>query len=338
MGQKEPGLRILVTGGQGFVGGALARALVRNRNYRVSATVRRPAPDLEALGVQVITADLGDRQACFRATRAQDLVFHTAAKAGVWGVYSDYHIINVDATAFLVEGAIEHGVRHFVHTSSPSVTFAGHSSLQEDESAPYSSAPMNPYCLTKILAEKLVLGAHDSGRMRTLALRPHLIYGPGDPHLLPRVFEAAEKGRLVRIGDGSNWVDVTHIDDVVGAHLAVLGHLDDLTPWGKPYLITSGRPIQLWDWLDEILQWKGLPPVKRSLGLRPAVALGWMSEWIFRLLSLSGEPPLTRFSALQLACSHTYSIEQARTLLGFRPGIDPYGPFDEQFALSQGTV
>lgn len=338
MGQKESGLRILVTGGHGFVGGALVRALIRSGGHRVSATVRRPAPELEALGVHVISADLTERQACFRATSGQDLVFHTAAKAGVWGSFADYHSINVDATAFLLEGAREHGVRYFVHTSSPSVTFAGHSSLQEDESAPYSPQPMNPYCFTKILAEKLVLSAHNSERLHTLALRPHLIYGPGDPHLLPRVFEAAERGRLLRIGDGSNWVDVTHIEDVVRAHMAVLEHLEDLEAWGKPYLITSGKPLQLWKWLDQLLLWKGLPPVRRSLGQRPAVALGSVVEWIYRLLSLSGEPPLTRFSALQLGCSHTYSIEEARRRLGFEPSVDPYAPFDEQFTSSQGST
>lgn len=328
----ESSLRILVTGGQGFLGNALARALVKAGYTSVCATARRAEPGLEKLGVRVLHADLRDREAALSVTRGQDLIFHTAAKAGVWGAFSEYHAINTLATNYLLEGARENGVGYFVHTSSPSVTFQGHSEIDADESAPYSAKPLNSYCFTKIQSERSVLTANQEQGLRTLALRPHLIYGPGDPHLLPRVFEAASKGRLVRVGDGLNRVDVTHISDCVAAHMAVLDRLDQPEIWGKPYFVTSGRPILLWEWLGEILAWKGLPPVGRAVGQRTAVRLGGLLELVYRLLRLRGEPRLTRFSALQLGCSHTYSIERAKRLLGYTPEVDPYSPFDIQFA------
>lgn len=327
-------MRILVTGGQGFLGGALVRGLLAHRYTaaEITVTARRPAPDLEALGVKVARVDLRQREAAIEVTRDVELIFHTAAKAGVWGDFSEYHAINVDATNHLLEGAQRHGVRYFVHTSSPSVTFPGHCEIDVDESSPYAKNPLNPYCLTKIAAEKAVLAADHPDGLRTLALRPHLIYGPNDPHLLPRVFDAASRGRLIRVGDGLNRVDVTHIDDTVAAHLAVLSRLGDPEIWAKPYFITSGQPVLLWDWLDRLLFWKGLPPCRHALALRPAVALGTLMEWVYRLLRVRREPRLTRFSALQLGCSHTYSIERARRLLGYAPAVDPYSDFDRQFA------
>lgn len=330
-------MKILVTGGQGFLGNALVRALVQAGYDQVSATARRAEPELERLGVRLIHADLRDREAALAATADQDLIFHTAAKAGVWGAFSEYHAINSLATSYLLEGARLHGSRYFVHTSSPSVTFAGHSEIDVDESAPYSAKPLNPYCFTKIQAERMVLQGDGEAGLRTLALRPHLIYGPGDPHLLPRVFEAASARRLVRVGDGMNRVDVTHIDDCVAAHMAVLSRLEDSEIWGKPYFLSSGRPVLLWDWIGHLLAWKGLPPVRRAIGARTAVRLGGLLEVVYRLLRLKGEPRLTRFSALQLGCSHTYSIEQARRLLGYSPQVDPNSPLEEQFAMPRGS-
>lgn len=332
MGQENRQLKILVTGGQGFVGGALVRALVDRGFTQVAATARRDAPELEALGVEVVRADLTSQEACRRALRGRELIFHTAAKAGVWGDEQSYHAINVEATQYLLEAAASWGCQYFVHTSSPSVTFRGYSVLNKDESAPYSAEPLNAYCRTKIASERAVLTERS---LKTLALRPHLIYGPGDPHLLPRVFEAAQSGRLARIGDGGNFVDITHIDDVVQAHLAVLSRLEQEQIWGRPYFITSGKPVRLWSWLAHILKWKQLPPIRKTVSLPVAVRMGRALERVYRALRLSGEPPLTEFSALQLGCSHTYSIAQARGLLGYEPQVAPYDDFDAQFELGK---
>lgn len=331
MGEKARSLRILVTGGQGFLGGALVKALVSLGFENVAATARREAPELEALGVEVLRADLTDFDQVEACCADRDVVFHTAAKAGVWGSEESYEAINVQATYHLLGAARDHGVRYFIHTSSPSVTFQGHDSLDETEEAPYGFHPYNAYCRTKIDSERAVLSAHEPGVFHTLALRPHLIYGPGDPHLLPRVFEASRSGRLVRVGNGENWVDVTHITDTVSSHLCCLARRESEEIWGEAYFITSGRPIKLWDWLGRILQWKDLSPVKRGVPLKLATFLGWLIENVYRALGKESEPPLTLFSALQLGTHHTFSIEKARRLLGYAPQIDPYAGFDRQF-------
>lgn len=330
MGEETRSLRILVTGGQGFLGGTLVKALCDLGFTSVGATARRDAPELERLGVEVVPADLTQKDDVLRATRGRDLIFHTAAKAGVWGSEESYRSINVDATYHLLEGAKANGVRYFIHTSSPSVTFQGHDAQNENEEAPYGFRPYNAYCRTKIESERAVLSYQKD--FKTLALRPHLIYGPGDPHLLPRVFEASRAGRLIRVGDGTNLVDVTHVRDAVAAHLSALERREEEEIWGQAYFITSGQPISLWGWLQEILVWKGLPPISKSLNRRVAVFLGWALESVYRFLGREKEPPLTKFSALQLGSSHTYSIEKARTLLGYTPRIAPHSDFEAQFS------
>lgn len=330
MGEETRSLRILVTGGQGFLGSTLIKALCELGFVSVRATARRDAPELERLGVEVVRADLTQKPDVLRATQDRDLIFHTAAKAGVWGCEESYRAINVDATYHLLEGAKTNGVRYFIHTSSPSVTFQGCDSENETEDAPYAFRPYNAYCRTKIESERAVLSYQRE--FRTLALRPHLIYGPGDPHLLPRVFEAAQRGRLVRVGDGTNLVDVTHVRDAVAAQLQVLARREDDEIWGQAYFITSGQPISLWAWLQEILAWRGLPPITKSVNRRMAALIGWALENLYRCLGRRAEPPLTRFSALQLGSSHTYSIERARTLLGYEPVVSPYCDFNSQFS------
>ncbi|MFA7478944.1 MAG: NAD-dependent epimerase/dehydratase family protein [Vulcanimicrobiota bacterium] len=328
MGQETRSLRILVTGGQGFLGGNLVRALVALGFEQVAATVRREAPELSQLGVEVVGADLTVAEQAIAATRNRDFIFHTAARAGVWGDYQSYHAINVEATRNLLTGASQHGARYFVHTSSPSVTFQGVSAELKTETEPYGRRPLNPYCATKIEAERLVF-EKDWG-FKVMALRPHLIYGPGDPHLLPRVYEAARRGRLVRVGNGLNQVDVTHIVDAVGSQLGALAHRERDEMWGEAYFISSGVPVRLWAWIAHLLQWRGLPPVKRCLPVSLAYGLGALLEILYRLKK-TGEPPLTRFSALQLGLSHTFSIEKARRRMGYAPRVHPYSPFPEQF-------
>lgn len=330
MGEETRSLRLLVTGGQGFLGGTLVKALCELGFSAVAATTRREAPELEKLGVEVVRADLCSRDDVFRATRDRDVIFHTAAKAGVWGSEASYHSTNVEATHHLLDAAEENGVRYFIHTSSPSVTFQGHDCQSEDERAPYGARPFNAYCRTKIESERAVLSRN--GNLRTLALRPHLIYGPGDPHLLPRVFEASKAGRLVRVGDGSNQVDVTHVRDAVASQLNALENRHREEIWGEAYFITSGIPISLWSWLQEILLWKGRPPISKGVNRRFAVFLGWALERFYGILRLEREPPMTQFSALQLGWSHTYSIEKARVLLGYEPQVRPHSDFEMQFS------
>jgi nucleoside-diphosphate-sugar epimerase len=207
----------LITGGTGFLGRHLVdRLLAQDRAVAVLA--RRPAPDLTARGVRVITADLADEEAVRSACCGIETVFHVAAKVGVWGRYRDFHRANVLGTRAVLAGCRAHGVQRLVFTSTPSVVYNGRDLAGADESLPLTTRCPAAYPLTKAIAEREVLAAN-SPELRTVALRPHLIWGAGDPHLVPRIIAQARAGRLRIVGTGRNRVDMVHVHNAVDAHL-----------------------------------------------------------------------------------------------------------------------
>ncbi|HYP15969.1 MAG TPA: NAD-dependent epimerase/dehydratase family protein, partial [Opitutus sp.] len=230
----------------------------------------------------------------------------------------------------LLEGARASGVRHFVHTSTPSVVYNGRDLAGADESLPLTTECPSPYPLTKAIAEREVLAA-DSDSLRTIALRPHLIWGVGDPHLVPRVLARARGGRLRIVGSGRNCVDMVHVENVVDAHLLAEAALASASPMGQPkrgaaaagraYFITNGEPVVLWEWINELLVALGEKTVTRRLPLRAASALGTVGETVWRAFRLGGEPPMTRFVAAELAKDHWFDIAAARRDLGYVPRI-----------------
>ena len=321
----------LVTGGTGFLGRHLVdRLLAQGRAVTVLA--RRPAPDLAARGARVITADLIDRDAVGSACRGIGTVFHVAAKVGVWGPYRDYFQANVLGTRAVLAGCRTHGVRRLVFTSTPSVVYHGRDVAGADESLPLTTRCPAAYPLTKAIAERDVLAAN-SPDLQTIALRPHLIWGADDPHLVPRVIAQARAGRLRIIGSGRNRVDMVHIHNAVDAHLLAelaLGGLcnvirDKMVPAqaaaGRAYFITNGEPVVLWDWINDLLRALDLPPVTKRLPVGAAGAIGGICEVLWRLLPLAGEPPMTRFVARELATDHWFDIRAARRDLGYAPRV-----------------
>ena len=319
----------LVTGGTGFLGRHLVeRLLAAGRSVTVLG--RTPAPDLERRGVRFISASLADpahHAAIAAACAGIETVFHVAAKVGVWGHYDDFFRTNVLGTRALLDGARAHGVRQFIYTSSPSVVYNGRALANADESLPLTTACPSPYPLTKAIAEGEVLAAN-SATLRTVALRPHLIWGVGDPHLVPRVLARARAGRLRIVGDGLNQVDMVHVENATDAHLLaeqalatcnLLGYKMD--PTGRAYFITNGEPVRLWDWINALLTALGEPPVTRRLSLRTASTLGAVCESLWRALPLRGEPPMTRFIAAELAKDHWFNLSAARRDLGYTPRI-----------------
>jgi nucleoside-diphosphate-sugar epimerase len=319
----------LVTGGTGFLGRHLVeRLLAAGRSVTVLG--RTPTPDLERRGVRFISASLADpahHAAIAAACAGIETVFHVAAKVGVWGHYDDFFRTNVLGTRALLDGARTHGVRQFVYTSSPSVVYNGRALANADESLPLTTACPSPYPLTKAIAEREVLAAN-SATLRTVALRPHLIWGVGDPHLVPRVLARARAGRLRIVGDGLNQVDMVHVENATDAHLLaeqalatcnLLGYKMD--PAGRAYFITNGEPVRLWDWINALLTALGEPPVTRRLSLRTASTLGAVCESLWRTLPLRGEPPMTRFIAAELAKDHWFDLSAARRDLGYSPRI-----------------
>lgn len=312
---------VLVTGGTGFLGRRLVeRLLAAGRSVTVLA--RNPAPELAARGVRFVPVSLDDAAAVQAACAGIETVFHVAAKVGVWGRYDDFHRTNVLGTRALLAGAREQGVRRFVHTSTPSVVYNGLDLAGADESLPLTTDCPSAYPLTKAIAEGEVLAAN-SADLRTVALRPHLIWGVGDPHLVPRILARARAGRLRVVGSGVNRVDMVHVENAVDAHLQAERALADpqsAAP-GRAYFITNGEPIVLWEWINGLLTALGEPPISRRISLGAAKTIGAACEFAWRVLPLRGEPPMTRFVAAELAKDHWFDISAARRDLGYSPRV-----------------
>lgn len=318
------GSRYAVIGGGGFVGKALAKALLAQGCTVVSIS-RGSYPELGALGIECIKADIGygcDRW--WQALKGCDGVFHTAAKVDMWGGYDGFFRANVLGTRNVIEACRRAGVNRLVFTSSPSVVHDGNDLCGVDESYPYPEHFDAFYPMTKAQAEQEVLRADVAGGLRTVALRPHLIWGPGDTHLVPTILERARAGRLRRIGRGENVVDVTHIDDCVQAHLCAMRTLETSPDkaGGKAYFISQGDPVNMWRWINQILEANSLDPVAKSLPTRVAMAAAFVMEGVSRVLRVVGieaKPLLTRFLVSEMATSHYFSIKNAKADLGYLP-------------------
>ncbi len=313
-------MTVLVTGATGFLGRYVVEQLVA-RGEQVRALVRRPACELQQLGVEIALGDLRERDKVIEACRGITTVYHVAAVAGIWGPWSQYFSINVEGTRHVLAGCREQGVQKLIYTSSPSVTFAGGDQSGIDESAPYPERWLCHYPHTKAIAEREVLAAHGPG-LATCALRPHLIWGPRDGHLVPRLIERARFGQLRQVGAGKNLVDMIYVENAAEAHLQAADALAaDSSVGGKAYFLSQGEPVNCWDWINELLALVQLPPVRRSVPLSVAYALGAMLETVYRLLRKNDEPRMTRFLALQLGRDHYFNIDAARRDLGYQPTV-----------------
>ena len=276
---------------------------------------------LDALGVETVQADLRHREETMDACRGIDVVFHVAGVAGMAGPWDYFCGINVWGTRYLVDGCLKHGVGRLVYTSSPSVTFDGGDQRGVDESAPYARRWLCHYAHTKALAERHVLAANGLEGLLCLRLRPHLIWGPRDRHLVPRLVERARRGRLRRVGDGANLIDMVYVENAADAHLLAADALIPGSPVaGRAYFISQGEPVNCWQWIDEILALAGLPPVSRSISLAAAWRIGAVCEAIYAVLRRKTDPPMTRFLAAQLA-SRITTILPARADFGYWPQV-----------------
>jgi nucleoside-diphosphate-sugar epimerase len=314
-------LTCLVTGAGGFLGQYIVEQLVA-RGDTVRALVRRNVRALDAMGVECVHGDIRELGDVKRACRDVDVVYHVAAVAGIWGPWKHYYETNVLGTKNVISGCIHGGVTRLVFTSSPSVTFAGRDQCDVDESTPYPRRWLAHYPHTKAIAEQMVLEANSQHYLKTCALRPHLIWGPGDRHLIPRLIERARSGRLRQVGDGKNRIDAVYVENAAAAHLLAADAIQPRSPaCGKPYFITNGEPVNCWQWINEILQVGGVPPVKRRISLSAAYTAGAMMEGLWTVLRRGHEPPMTRFLAAQLGTSHYFDISAARRDLGYEPRV-----------------
>src|SRR5438876_8627871 len=313
-------MKALVAGGGGFRGRHIVKKLLV-RGDRVRILGRRSHPDLEARGVEMVRADLQDSVAVERACLGMDAVFHVAASTGYWGSWDSYYGPNVIGTQNVLDGCWKAGVRKLIYTSTPSVVSARGNLEHVDERVPYQDRFECPYPATKAQAERLVLKANGVDGLLTVSVRPHLIFGPGDPHLLPRIIERGRNGRLIQVGDGTNKVDTVYVENAADAHLLAADRLGQSPIDGHAYFISQGAPVVLWVWINMILERLGLPRVRRKMSYRTARTVGAVLEIVYTVFQLGGEPRMTRFLADQLATPHYFDISKARRELGYEPRI-----------------
>lgn len=313
-------MRVLVTGGGGFIGGAVCRALLA-RGDEVTAFQRSAAPELERLGARVIRGCITDAAGLGSATRGMDAVIHTAAKAGLAVCYDDFYRPNVIGTGNVIAACLENGVRKLVFTSSPSVTHADGDVEGGDESLPYAERYHSPYPATKAVSEQMVMAANGA-ELQTVSLRPHLVWGPGDNHVLPKMLERAKGGKLRLPGPGK-LIDTTYIDNAAHAHLLALDCLATRpeTVGGKTYFISNDEPRSQAEIIGGFLRAAGQEVEIRAISPGLAIVAGSVIETAWRLLRLRSEPPLTRWSAEHLSTAHWYDISAAKRDLGYTPQI-----------------
>ncbi len=314
-------MKALVTGGGGFLGRWIVRKLLA-RGDAVRVLGRREYPDLAAQGVETVQADVSDADAVAAACAGVDAVFHVASKIGMWGRRSEFFQTNVVGTENVLRGCREHGVTRLVYTSTPSVVYGREPIEGGDESLPYPEKHLAVYPETKAIAERMVIEANGEGGLLTCSLRPHLIWGPGDTNLIPRMKARARAGRLAVVGDGTNKVGVVYVENAADAHLLACDRLVEGSPVaGQCYFITEPEPVNCWEFIGRLLEGLGCPPVTRRVSLKTAYRLGAAFEALYRVFGVSKEPPMTRFLALQLATSHWFDTSKARRELGWECAV-----------------
>jgi len=313
-------MKVLVTGGGGFLGSAICRHL-KARGDEVTAYQRSAANELASLGISVVQGDITDAELLTAASKGIDGIIHTAAKAGLSVRYDDYFAPNVTGTENVLDACRRNGIKKLVFTSSPSVTHSDGDIEGGDESLPYPETYNSPYPETKALSEKLVMAANDAD-LHTVSLRPHLVWGPGDNHLLPKLLERAKGGKL-KLPGPEKLIDTVYIDNAASAHLLALDKLetDPDTVGGKTYFISNDEPVTQAQIIGGLLQAAGVTVEIQAVSPRIAITAGTVLEAGWKLLGLKTEPPLTRWSAEHLSTAHWYDISAAKRELGYTADI-----------------
>lgn len=312
-------MKALVTGGGGFLGRYIVEQLL-DRGDEVRVLCRGEYDFLRELPIDYRRGDIRNTDEVARACEGVDTVFHTAALPGIWGPWKLYYSINTQGTLNLLEASQKCGVSRFVYTSSPSVIFDGTDHINADVWVRYPQRYLCHYPHTKAIAEQAVLEANGKSGMQTCSIRPHLMWGPRDNHLVPRLLQRAQAGKLVQVGDGTNEISVVYVENAAAAHLQAADRLDPGSGVsGNAYFINEEEAISLWGWIDDILELAGLPGPKRRISHRTAYVAGTLMEFVYTLFRLKSEPNMTRFLANQLAQHHTYKIERAERDFDYHP-------------------
>ncbi len=314
-------MKILVTGGGGFLGSAIVREL-HSSGHDVVSFSRRDHPALKNMGVPHICGDISEYSSLKESMGGCEAVFHVAAKTGVDGSYKEFYRANVIGTENVLRACREWNIRYLVFTSSPSVVFDGKDSAGKNESLPYARKFTAAYPETKALAERMIMNAN-SATLKTVSLRPHLIWGPGDPYYLPQLLDRAKRGKLFILGRSPNLVDCVYIDNAARAHVLAFGQLlrNPGQLEGKAYFISQGVPIPISELMNKLLATCGIPPVTAHLSPVVVRFAGRLLDTIYRVFSIRSAPPVSYFLAQQLSSSHWYDISAAKRDFGYLPEI-----------------
>lgn len=318
----------LVIGGTGFLGGEIIRQLAA-RGERVR-TLSRREPEVPE-GVEVVRGDLADLESLKRACEGVETVYHTASLPSISLRWEPFYRTNVVGAENVVDACAAAGVRRLVYTSSASVVFDGEPQAGVDETAPYPDRWLAHYPHSKSIAEKMIL---DIGRgvagarvsrdtLLTCSIRPHLIIGRRDRHLLPRLFDRARRNRLFRVGDGTNLIDIIFLENAALGHIQAADALTgpDSPVNGNAYFLSQGEPVNCWNWIDRVLKMKGLPKVRKSISFKTAWRYGALLEGWYKILGLTSEPIMTRFLSAQLGQTHYLNIAKARRDFAYTPKV-----------------
>ncbi|MGI5924863.1 MAG: NAD-dependent epimerase/dehydratase family protein [Lentisphaeria bacterium] len=346
-----PPRRYAVLGGGGFLGRAIVRML-RARGDTVRVFGRHRYPEVEALGAECVVGDVRDPAAVTNACQDCHTVFHTIAICDILRSKRPYYEVNVRGSANVLRACLENKVRCLVYTSTPSVVIAPRNIILGDESLPYLKRYLSPYPKTKAIAEKMILdadnwemvpnspaddrrelGERNVTRLRTCAIRPHLIWGPNDPHILPRIFAYTKEKRLRVVGNGLNQVSITYVDNAAHAHILAADELAGQARCaGKAYFINDSDPVVLWEWINSLLTSLHLPTVNRRIGYRSAYIVAALCECLSACLPFLGPPKMTRFVINELAFSHSFTHDRASRDFGYQPIVSPQQALDNVIA------
>ena len=304
-----------ITGGSGFIGGRLIERLVAE-GIRVRALARsdRSAAAVEALGAEAIRGDLSDVDVITAGAQGTDTAYHLAANTQIWAPWKDFVRDNVTGTQNALAGTRAAGVSRFVHCGTEAALIAGEPLRSVDEAAPLRPDSAAPYAATKALAEQAVRDANADG-FATVVIRPRFVWGAGDTTLLPSMVEMVKSGRFAWIGGGTQFTDVTHVDNVIeGLQLGARKGRG-----GDAYFVTDGEPVVFRDFVSALLDTQGVQAPSRSIPTWVAAPLAVACEGLWRAVPLPGAPPLTRFAYWISSQECTIDITKARRELGYRP-------------------
>jgi nucleoside-diphosphate-sugar epimerase len=307
-------VRVLVTGASGLLGGAVAAAVLA-AGHEVRTLQRRPSG---VAGADDVLGSVTDASAVARAVDGVDGIVHLAAKVSLAGDPAEFDEVNVVGTVRLLQAALASGAGRFVYVSSPSVAHSGSSIVGDDALPADPLLARGDYARTKATAELAALAA-DSAELAVVAVRPHLVWGPGDTQLVARIVDRASRGRLPLLGHGAALIDTTYVDNAASAIAAALERAPAVH--GNSYVVTNGEPRPVAELLAGMCAAAGVRAPNWSVPAAVARGAGSLIEAVWRVRPGADEPPMTRFLAEQLSTAHWFDQRRTRADLQWEPAV-----------------